>query len=78
MTYGYRKGQAVNPIYNKTMTADRYGISLAAFLPLKWGEKKRWSFFSSVELFSEDTNIDFYDSQFSSLMVGLVYRVNRP
>jgi len=72
--FGNRKGQAVNPIYNQTLDADRYGAAVAALMPIKLGNSKKWSIVVVGEYMGENANINFFDTKLSSVLVGLQYR----
>ena len=74
LNFGNRKGQAVNPIYNETLDADRYGAAIGAIVPIKVGNSKRWSIMVLGEYIRENANIDFYNSGFYGIMGGLTYR----
>lgn len=74
LNFGNRKAQAVNPIYNQTLDADRYGAAIAAVMPIKLGNSKRWSIVVAGEYMNENANINFFDSKLNSVLLGLQYR----
>ena len=77
VAYGKRKADEVNPIYDQTMEADRGGVALAAFIPVRLFNSRGWSVFVGGEIFGENANIDFYDSRIASVNAGLVWRHRR-
>ena len=76
--YGKRKADEVNPIYDETMDADRLGVALAAFIPVRLFKSSGWTVFVGGEIFGENTNIDFYDSRIGSINAGMIWRHRRP
>jgi hypothetical protein len=74
LNYGDRRAKAVNPIYNETLDADRYGVALAGVVPVKMGNSKRWSIVVVAEYLEENANINFFDTKLASVLVGLQYR----
>ena len=74
---GSREADAVHPVYGQTLDWDRYGVALTAFIPVKWGNKSRWSVFVGGEVFRENANIDFFDTQVASINAGVLWRYNR-
>jgi len=77
LAYGKRNGQAIHPVYNEYLDANRYGAAISAFIPIKIGKSKYWNIWASAEFFSEDSNIDFFDSSFGTVMGGLLWRKAR-
>ncbi len=74
LAYGKRNGQAIHPVYNEYLDANRFGATLSAFVPVNIGKSKNWNIWASAEFFSEDSNIDFFDTSFGAIMGGLMWR----
>ncbi len=74
LAYGSRKADETHPIYGETLDTDRWGAALTAFIPVKAFKSSRLSVFITGEIFQENANIDFYDSQVVSLSAGLIWR----
>jgi hypothetical protein len=74
LNYGNRKAKAMNPIYNETLDAVRYGTAVAGVVPVKMGNSRRWSIVIAAEYLAENANINFFDSKLASILVGLQYR----
>ena len=75
--YGKRKSSALHPVYNETLEADRIGFALIAFIPIKLFKSNRWMIWISAETFTENSNVDFFDSRFTAILGGLGWRHNR-
>ena len=72
--YGQRNARSVNPVYDEKADSERYGGAVMAFVPFKKSKTGIWSFWGTVEIFKEDVKINFFDSQFSTIMVGVMWR----
>lgn len=77
VAYGKRTSKVVHPVYNETLEAKRIGASITAFIPIKLFKSRRWMIWVSTEFYTENSNIDFFDSSFTSVMGGLGWRHNR-
>jgi len=75
--YGKRKADEVHPVYGKVLDANRWGVALTAFIPVKRFDGSVLSVFVSGEIFRENANIDFFDSKISAINAGLVWRFIR-
>ena len=67
--YGKRKADAIHPVYNEILEGNRYGVALAALFPVNLFNSKGWNILASAEYVNEDTNIDFFDSNLTGLML---------
>ena len=76
--YGKRKADEAHPVYGEVLDANRWGVALAAFIPVTLFEKSGFSVFVGGEVFRENVNVDFFDSKIASLNVGLIWRHRRP
>jgi hypothetical protein len=72
--YGFRKSKESNPIYNKVKNSDRMAAAMTAFIPVKKFESSILNVFAGIEIFREDTNIEFYDSSVNMVMAGFLWR----
>jgi hypothetical protein len=63
----------LNPIYNDERQVETLGGSVTAFFANPFG-LKRWTANASVSYYDGDSNIDFYDSNFGLVSVGMFYR----
>jgi Protein of unknown function (DUF2860) len=72
--YGKRKANAIHPVYNDILEADRMGVALAALFPVNLFKSKGWNILVSAEYVNENANIDFYDSNLTGFNVGLMWR----
>ena len=77
LLYGARSFRETNPIYNEKLNTNKVDIALTGFIPIKVINDHRILVWFSAEYFQENANIDFYKSQFSALMAGIMYRHNR-
>ncbi len=75
--YGKRKADEIHPVYDEVLDADRWGVALTTFIPVKRFDGSVLSVFVSGEIFRENANIDFYDSKISAINAGLVWRFIR-
>ena len=64
---------ATNPIYGKTREDDLFGIGLTIF-DRKLIPAKGWSATATVAYYEIDSNIDFYDTEFTIIQAGVFYR----
>ena len=62
-----------NPIYNKERDVETIGGSVTAFYAKPFGLQD-WSANASVAYYEGDSNIDFYDSSFGLVSIGMLYR----
>ncbi len=62
-----------NPIYNDTREVETLGAAVTAFYAKPFG-LQHWSANASVSYYDGDSNIDFYDSSFGLVSVGMFYR----
>lgn len=74
IAYGQRNAREIHPVYDKKADSDRYGGAITAFMPFKKTKTGLWLFWASAEIFQEDATIDFFDSQFSAIMGGVMWR----
>jgi hypothetical protein len=72
--YGKRKADATHPVYNAVLEADRYGVAVAALIPVNLFKSNRWNILISGEYIDENANIDFFDSNMAGFNVGLMWR----
>ena len=72
--YGQRNARGIHPVYNEKADSQRYGGAVMAFVPFKKSKSSVWGFWGTVEIFKEDVKIDFFDSQFSTIMAGVMWR----
>jgi len=77
LLYGSRKANEIHPIYDTKLDANRYGGSLVIFFPIKVYKSSVLSIFVGGEIFTENSNVDFFDSHVNMVMVGVVWR-HRP
>jgi Protein of unknown function (DUF2860) len=75
--YGKRKANAIHPVYNDILEADRMGVALAALFPVSLFKSKGWNILVSAEYVDENANIDFFDSTLAGFNVGLMWRHTR-
>ncbi len=78
MIYGRRDGKEIHPVYDQKFGADRLGVAMSVFVPIKFLNGKGWNIWISGELYNENANIDFFKSQLSAVMGGLMWRHRRP
>jgi len=78
LVFGHRKADAVHPIYDETLTSDRWGVAFKAFIPIRPFKRTGWSIFVGGEIFQENVNVDFFDSRIGSIDVGVLWRHRRP
>jgi len=69
------RSDVVHPVYGKKLDVDRYGFALTAFYDLF--HSKRWRAFASLDVFREDANIAFFESDASMLLIGAIWRHQR-
>jgi hypothetical protein len=62
-----------NPIYNKRGSVDQLGAVFTAFYKRPFG-LEHWTANATVGYQDNDSNIDFYDSNFGLVSVGMLYR----
>ena len=74
---GWRKTKEANPIYDKVVDSRQLGLATTAFLPVKRYPSSVLNLFASIELFDEDSNADFYDTQVSAITAGVLWRFIR-
>lgn len=74
VVYGARKFRETHPVYQKTLEANRMGLALTAFIPIKVTDKYRLLIWMSGEIFREEANVDFFNSQFATIMGGIMYQ----
>jgi hypothetical protein len=75
--YGKRKSDEIHPVYDKVLDAERWGVALTVFIPVKRFDSSVLSVFVSGEIFRENANIDFFESKISSINGGLIWRFIR-
>ena len=63
----------VNPIYNDVREVETLGGSVTAFYSRPFG-LQNWTANASISYYNGDSNIDFYDSTFGLVSVGMLYR----
>lgn len=78
LLYGKRKADEAHPVYGEVLDADRWGVALTAFIPVRLFKSSGWSVFAGGEVFRENANIEFFDSRISALTAGLIWRHRRP
>jgi len=78
VVYGARKGVETHPVYSEVLDKDRWGVALTAAFPVKRYTSSTLSVIAIGEVFRENANIDFFDTSIGTLMVGIVWRHNRP
>lgn len=75
---GYADYNKRNPIYNKTQDDNRYAIGAQVYYRNPFGWKpfgsEKFSLFGSVGYFLSDANIDFYDTEVITGLVGFQFR----
>lgn len=62
-----------NPIYGKEADGDRYGVTFTAFYAQPFGWKGWWAN-AGAAWFTEDSDINFYDSSVGLISAGMLYR----
>ena len=75
--YGKRKADEIHPVYEKVVDANRWGMAITAFIPVKRFDGSVLSVFIGGEFFRENANIDFFDSRITAVNAGLVWRHRR-
>ena len=76
--YGARTAVETHPVYGEVLDKDRWGVALTAAFPVKRYTSSTLSIIVIGEVFRENANIDFFDTSIRALMVGIVWRHNRP
>jgi hypothetical protein len=66
-----------HPVYDRTLSANRWGIALTGVYPIKLFNRPGWAVTVVAEYLDEDFNVDFFDSSVISVLGGLVWRYNR-
>ncbi len=74
LLYGQRAAGEVHPIYGKTLESDRFGAAFTTIVPFKKFDSSFLAVLFSLEYLYEDASIDFYDSSFSSVFLGLMWK----
>ena len=72
--FAQTKANAVNPIYDQTMQANKILLGASAFIPIKKFKSSLLNIIIFSEYYREDANIDFYDSGLGMIGLGLVWR----
>ncbi len=72
--YGKREADAIHPVYGEVLATDRFGVALAAFIPVKRFKSSVLSLVIGGEIFRENANITFFDSSIASVNFGFVWR----
>ncbi len=77
LMYGKRKADAVHPVYNEILEANRYAVAMAVLFPVNLFNSKGWNILASAEYVNENANIDFFDSSLMGINAGLMWRFKR-
>jgi hypothetical protein len=75
VVYHTHESDAVHPVYDQILEADRYAVGLTAFYDLF--KAKRWRAVASIDFVREDANIDFFDSEANAFYLGAIWRHSR-
>ncbi len=75
--YGQVWAQEENPIYQSTLESNRYVFGLTAIAPVKLFKSSVLSLMFYSEYYSENANIDFYDSSFGVVSLGVIWKTLR-
>jgi hypothetical protein len=71
--FGTSEYDEENPIFNETREDDRVGVSLAGAYHFKPFGHEGWSLLGDIGYGEEDSNIDFYDTEITSVKLGAIY-----
>ena len=71
--YGIRNAEAIHPVYDEYLDSHRIGAGITAIFPIELGQSKAWNIWASAEYFTENSKVDFFDSQFATIMGGLMW-----
>jgi len=76
--FGERKADEINPVYGETWKAKRLGGAVSVVYPVKKYKSSVLALIVIGELFRENSNLNFYDSNLNSVIFGIVWRHRRP